>query len=323
MPRGRARLSDIEFFERTLGFSVEHGTMLKEIHPECVDKYQDHSLFKLLCINYWIGFFLPITHKNLREKKGLKIAYVDPMAGSGVTISSREGDCFCGSSPSALLSAKRNPFDIIITNDIDKQKVDVLQERLESIVDSDPTALLHYNDDIINVSYEIAEQIGKKTISYVVIDPEALRGLKWKAIKPLLCCSGDAMITFFSLELWRLKQAATSDVKTPQTASQFERINELMGNCGWEHTKNQEDLISLFAQRIIDECGKKGFQKIKIPRQGGDFYMLLFVGNDKTIEKAKEWKKNIERRMKSRIGNELSILLDIKAKRRTSLDQFQ
>ncbi|MBE3121147.1 MAG: hypothetical protein IMZ58_02945 [Thermoplasmata archaeon] len=122
---------DEEFFETSLDFFVENGNTLQKICPDSVDEYNDHSLLKLISLAYWVGFFSPIAHRQLKEKYGYRIAYVDTMAGSGVTATKRSGDYFCGSCPGALLSARKYPFDLVMAVEIDPKKGDALKRDLK------------------------------------------------------------------------------------------------------------------------------------------------------------------------------------------------
>lgn len=325
MAKGRERKSDIEFFRDTLDFFYDNGQALKEICPECTDEYNDHSLLKLLCINYWVGIFSPISHRQLREKFGYKVAYVDSMAGSGVTTTKRAGDYLCGSCPGAVLSAANRgfPFDLVIFNEIDSRKADVLTKRLKKISSA---KIVPFKEDILKVSNEIAKILNNQTVSYVVIDPHALQGMTWSALKPLLSCKGDAMITWFEREAWRLKCAASSSAHNPKSEGQKKKLTDLFGDEQWIETGSAEELTSLFIENVIRKCGKKVCGKVKIPRTGkeGNYYlMLLFAGDFRNAEKlVNDWKYRVETRIQSIRGADMSSLLDIKAGRATSLDQW-
>ena len=114
--------SNEDFFNEGIKFFCDNGNQLAEVCPEIVDEYNDHSLLKLIAITYWVGFFSPIAHKRLGER--YEVAYVDTMAGSGVTKTKRTGDCFCGSCTGAVLSAinKGHPFDKVIAVEIEPKK---------------------------------------------------------------------------------------------------------------------------------------------------------------------------------------------------------
>ena len=114
MSRAAPKVSDEEFFARSIEFFIENGNNLQSIHPDCTDEYNDHSLLKLIAITYWVGIFSPIAYGRLKKEWGYTVTYVDAMAGCGVT-STKRGDYFCGSSPGAIISAinKGYPFDLI------------------------------------------------------------------------------------------------------------------------------------------------------------------------------------------------------------------
>lgn len=324
MPKGQVK-SDDEFFDESIRFFLENGSKLQQICPECVDMYNDHSIMKLISITYWVGLFSPIAHRQLREKFGYTVAYVDSMAGCGVTSTKRAGDYLCGSCPSAFLSAsKKNfPFDMIIGVEIDKKKADALSKRLDTIVGS-PNVVV-YSDDILAVSSKIASSIKNKTVSYIVIDPQALQGMTWSGIQPLLNCKGDAMVTWFEAEAWRVKRAAESTENNPAAQAQKARLDELFGKGSWENVKSPEELTSIFVNRVLSECGKTTYEAIKIERSEANYYlMILFTGNFQNADKlAKEWKTNVERRIHSAHGRDISTLLDVKAKRSAILKDFQ
>lgn len=67
-------------------------------------------------MTYWARIFTPIAHRQLKERFGYDVVYVDSMAGSGVTKTRRGGDYFCGSCPGAILHAIDIgfPFDKVI-----------------------------------------------------------------------------------------------------------------------------------------------------------------------------------------------------------------
>ena len=316
--------NDDEFFEESLRFFFENGSKLQQIFPHCVDEYNDHSLLKLISIAYWIGIFSPIAHRQLREKYGYRVAYVDSMAGSGVTSTKRANDYLCGSCPGALLSAikKKFPFDRVIAVEIDPKKGDALEQRLDTIVPQPTIAV--YKKDILEVSQVIAQELQNNTVSYIVIDPQALKGMTWAGIGPLLKCKGDAMVTWFEAEAWRMKGAANSSIEHQAAEATRERLTELFGSEEWKNVQSAEELTKLFISRVLRECSKTAYAKIKIPRSDGGYYwMILFTGKFKEANKlANEWKTNIERRINSAHGRGISTLLDVKAGRTSTLKDF-
>jgi three-Cys-motif partner protein len=259
IPRGKTKKSDDEFFEESINFFYENGLRLKKICHDCTDEYNDHSLFKLISITYWVGIFSPIAHRQLRSRYGYKLVYVDSMAGSGVTSTKRAKDYLCGSCPGAILSAKRTgyPFDKIFAVEIHRDRAKALAQRLISI--SPESDIRIFNEDIFQVSNRIASELNKKTISYIVIDPEGFEGMTWNNISPLLKCKGDAMITWFEAEAWRLKTAALSPNKHPGAEAIGNRLTELFGNDNWKYAKSAPDLTDLFINRVLDECNKSEF----------------------------------------------------------------
>ena len=67
--------SDEEFFKESLDFWFEYGKELCKICPDCTNEYNEHSLFKLIGFTYWVGYFLPIIHRNFRIKYHYRICY--------------------------------------------------------------------------------------------------------------------------------------------------------------------------------------------------------------------------------------------------------
>ena len=63
--------TDDEFFDERLKLVIWNlRKFLKQIGSNITDEYNDHSILKLICINYWLGFFLPICEKQLRRPHG-------------------------------------------------------------------------------------------------------------------------------------------------------------------------------------------------------------------------------------------------------------
>jgi len=323
MPQGKARKSNNEFFSRTITFCIDNGKDLKKICPECTDQYNDHSLLKLLCINYWVAFFARIVHKQLKAKYGYKVAFVDAMAGSGVTTTKRAGDFLCGSSPGAVKSADdiNCPFDLVIVNELNKEKSDALEKRLRKISSAEIVVL---NENIQDVSERISRLIDSKTVSFIVIDPQALQGMTWSALKPLLSCKGDVMITWFEREAWRVLKAAESKDIRGKAAGQARRLTELFGDERWRDANSAKELTELFITKVFSDCGKSVCEKVRIPRPSSNYYyLMLFTDGFKNAEKlAKEWKRRVQERIDSVSGADISSLLDIKDGRIKPLDDF-
>lgn|GEM_PF-2061266 len=321
MARGGRKKSHGEFWEESLDFFVENGRLLREIRPECTDEYNVRSILKLLCIKYWAGIFSPIVHGQLR-KLGYRIAYVDSMAGSGVTTT-KKSDPLSGSCPSVMLSAAKHncPFDLVIANEINPQKADVLEERIRQKVQTSEELrvfkknILDASNDIINIIHE------RRTISYMVIDPEGFKGMNWSALKPLLSCKGDAMITWFEHEALRLRGAALSQKEFPQAKADRQKLDDLFGPETWINATTGPELTAIFINRVLRECGKAAFEKVHIRGPDGKYIvMILFVGNfDNCHKLVKDWRINIENRINSDHGSDISSLLDVKAGRLATL----
>jgi len=323
LTKGKPHKSDEEFYDERIRFFLENGSIFQKICPTCVDEYNDHSLLKLISIMYWIGIFSPIVHRQLRDNFDYRIAYVDSMAGSGVTMAKRANDYFCGSCPGALLSAiKHNcPFDLMIAVEIKPEKADALKQRINTITPQ-PNITVH-TKDILEISQDIAQELQKRTISYIVIDPQALKGMTWAGIGPLLKCKGDAMVTWFEAEAWRLRRAASSPKEHQAAEASKERLTELLGE-EWKNVQSAEGLTDLFIKRVIHECGKTAYAQVKIPRlDGGYYWMILFTGMPKNPQKlVDEWKTNVDRRINSVYGRGIPSLLDVKAGRISTLKNW-
>ena len=152
------------------------------------------------------------------------------MAGCGVTSTKREYDCFCGSVPGFILSAQKIgkvSFDLLLGLK-ESEKAISLESRLKSI--TAPEKIKVFSEDINLVSPIIARNLQNKTVSYIVIDPQALQGMTWAALNPLLSCKGDAMVTWFEHEAWRLKTAAVSETCHAATKAEIARMTELFGD---------------------------------------------------------------------------------------------
>ncbi|MEE8168627.1 MAG: hypothetical protein V3T58_07130 [Candidatus Hydrothermarchaeales archaeon] len=286
-----------------------------------VDEYNDHSLLKLIAITYWIGIFSPISHKQLKQKYGYDVVYVDTMAGSGITKTQREGDYLCGSFPSASLRAADLgcPFDRLIGVEIKSEKATIVKERLKSLNFDKEVKI--FDKDILEVSGDVVNYIGSLSVSYIVIDPQAFKGMTWAAIGPLLKCKGDAMVTWFEQEAWRMKEAALSNARSAQ--GNADRLDELLGT-NWRTANKPEDLTHLFTQRILNETQKVATESILIEDILGKHYkMILFVGKSKRAKHlAMEWKKYMDKYLGSDKGRNISRLLDIKARRQSDLKDY-
>ncbi len=322
MAKSGTRKTHEQFFEEAIAFLSAEGKKLATLFPRVVDEYNDHSSLKLIAILYWVGIFGPIAHRQLRERYGYRVVYVDTMAGSGVTRTKRRGDLLCGSCTGAVLAAKQAgfPFDEVIGVEVDALKAEALRRRLESLdMGRRPTVL---SGDIAQVSSRIAGQLPGNTISYVVVDPEGLEGLTWAGISPLLRCKGDAMVTWFENDLWRVKKAAETEADHKAAAADASRITELLGTEAWRDATEPSQLTNRFAQRVLAGCGKKTWSRVDIPKGGGTRYaMLLFAGNFPSAQKlATEWMERLSNRIRSLPTRDLSALLDVKGGRQGKLE---
>ncbi|UCG70505.1 MAG: hypothetical protein JSV09_05680 [Thermoplasmata archaeon] len=293
-----------------------------KVHPDVTDEYNDHSLLKLISIAYWVGIFTPIAHRQLKDKYGYDIVYVDTMAGSGVTRTKRAGDYLCGSCPAASSAAlgKGFPFDKIIGVEIDPIKAKSLRSRLKLLSPNQVISI--YEKDILDVSHLIVNKIKTNSISYIVIDPQGLKGMTWEAIGPLLECKGDAMVTWDEDAVWRVKEAALSDSKSSRGCVQ--RLTELLGSEQWETAEIPSDLTAHFINRVLTETDKSVFKSVEIVDNSGAHYkMILFVGDCPNADHiAEEWRKHMKKRLGSDKGRNIAKLLDKKAKRIVDLRNF-
>jgi three-Cys-motif partner protein len=318
----RPKKTDEEFFQEYLQFYLRHGLELRKIDPDITDLYNTHSFFKLVCIHYWVGLFCPICHNQLKKRWGHKVVYIDTMAGSGVTSTASGDEYFCGSCTGAVLRSTsiNYPFDSVIAVEIDNKKALTLERRLHSIIKPESVAI--YNSDIMEVSPEIVRSLtGLRHRSYIVIDPHGFEGMKWRTIYPLLSCKGDAMITWFEHDAWRIKNAAISERNHPAARGQGEMLTELIGP-EWVDAKEPSDLTNIFISRVQATCRDKNVvAKVEIPHKtGSPYWMLLFTGGYKTAPKlAREWEENVTKRIQSHHGAELPKLIDVEMGRQKTL----
>lgn len=131
-------------------------------------------------------FFIPIVQRQLKYKFDYKVAYVDTMAGSGITRTKRAGDFFCGSCTGAVLAAidKNYPFDKIIAVEKNQNKAKALKARLKKI--NPQLSVDVYDKSLSKVKSIIASELKQDCISCIVIDSEGFQGLTWESINPLL-----------------------------------------------------------------------------------------------------------------------------------------
>ena len=319
---GKSSKTDEQFFEESLSLFIDEGKRLQKIMPEVVDEYNDHSLLKLIAITYWVGIFVPIAHKQLKERFGYQVVYVDTMAGSGVTKTKRASDFFCGSFPGAINAANKRAFsfDKVIGVEIDRLKSEALDKRIKAITPA-PIITIH-SDDIRNVSKIIAKELESKAVSYIVIDPQGFQGMSWNVLEPLLKCKGDAMITWFEDDLWRVRGAALSAGKSAE--GDAELLTELLGKPDWRDATSAGALTEIFIDRVLKATKKCAVRSIEIIDQKGSHYkMILFVGRCRNaVYLVDQWKSHMDRRLGSNRGLYISHLLDRKAGRAIDLTDF-
>jgi len=313
--------TDDDFFNEVLSNNLALALELREIDPECTDNYNDRSILKLICIEYWVRMFARICDKQLRKRYGYDMVYVDTMAGSGLTSTKRAGDYFAGSCPSAIKSAKDIgcPFDTVIAVEIDKNKAATLGRRLNNANLAGNTMIVDY--DISDVANGISNHLQKNnTVSFIVIDPQALQGMTWATLKPLLSCKGDAMVTWFENEAWRLRTATVTKNHHKAMNSNIERLDELFGE-SWRDAESASELTDIFISRVLTECvNKTAYSKVKISHTNGYHWMILFAGNFQNAHKlVEEWRSNVSKRFESAHGKDISSLLDVKSGRQRSL----
>lgn len=319
---GKTKKTDEEFYHENLQYYIENGKTLSKIDPENVNDYGNHSVLKLICMHYWIEFFCSICHKKLREPWGYRLAYIDTMAGTGVTSNKNGMNYFCGSCTGAIIRSNmlNKPFDLIIAIESDKKYAATLQKRVSSIFPVDSVKIFPVPfQEVSNEIFQLISPQKQKIVSYIVIDPEGFEGLTWQAIFPLLSCKGDAMITWFEDGAWRIKQAAIHDHKSAE--GQAKKMQELLGP-DWKNANNPSELTDLFIRRIQNIPGKEAVGKVKISQNNGTpYYMLLFskFQNDSLVKK---WENEVKRRLSSVDKNDLSVLLDIESGRQKTLFGF-
>lgn len=253
---------------------------------------------------------------------GYQVAYVDTMAGSGVTRTRRKGDCFCGSCTGAILKAidKGYPFDKVIAVEIDPGKAMCLDSRLKKISPNLPISI--YSQNILEISSKIADELRHNCISYVVIDPEGFKGMSWQSLAPLLNCKGDAIITWFENEIWRMKSVAHSNGQNAE--GNAKRLTDIIGSEDWKSAREPSDITNAFIRRVLQETGKTCAEFIDIEdAQRKHYKLILFTGRFRMAAKlAREWKENMERRLGSDRGLNIAKLLDVHCGRIMDLSRF-
>jgi len=312
------RKTDDEFFKESLTFWIERGHDLNEISPECTNEYHDHSLLKLIGFVYWVNFYNRIIHTKLRVPRGYKLFFIDAMAGCGITTSKRTGDHFCGSCPGVLLSSLKTgyPFDKVIAVEMDEEKANVLERRL-NLIDM-PTEIQVFPCDINDCVDEIVHQTGGRIKSFIILDPEG-PDICWDTFVKLLNIKGDLIFTWFEHEVARMIGAATTDNSSQETKDKFAtKLNNIFGGDYW---KTHPNFTDEFVARIMASTNKSYAVHVVIPRKGGDFKLILFTSSN-VQKQADEWQANVSKRIESSHGQEISALLDAKSGRTATLDAW-
>lgn len=140
-------------------------------------QYGSHTILKLAYLHYYIGIFLPIALKHSSN-----VVFVDTFGGSGLVRIKDSNYAVLGS---ALLTAKpvtSNKFHIgvnkynfnkIITMDIDKDRVELLNHRFKALGIKNAEALYGDSNDIIG-TLESKYGINNNSMVLMFIDPEGM-----------------------------------------------------------------------------------------------------------------------------------------------------
>ena len=311
-----------EFVTSRIRFFHQNGQNLRDIYPEIVDEYDVHSILKVIAISYYIEMGLPIVYKHFKEKYHAKITYVETMAGSGVIKASSVGDCFCGSCTGAVLSAisKGYPIERVIAVDINPKKCKALEARLKYI---DPNLdKFIIPGDINSVSNQIASLIKKKTMSFIVIDPEGFEGLSWRAINPLLESRSDIMLTWFEGGLDRMRASALTDHNGAESTA--DRLTELLGSEDWKNARNGLELTDIFINRVKKETDRNVVEYIGIEDEVRKHYKLILLLREfpQSRKLASEWKKYMDKWLQSGVARKVKWELEKAAGKQEELDKW-
>ncbi len=315
---GPAPKSNQDFWDEALEFFLSWGDRLRPVGSTS-DVYNDHSVIKLIAMTYWVGIFVPIVRKNLVERYGYKMVYIDTMGGSGVTTTRRMNDCFLGSCPAAMIAAEQrgNPFDGVIAVEVDGPRARALEERIRSVRSSTETRI--FNEPLSAVASQIHDWFAERATSFAFIDPEGFQGMTWEGIFPVLSLKGDAMVTWFEADAHRLRGAALAG--GPSAAADAARMDDLFGNDQWRSAKLAPQLTALFCERVASEAGKLEAREFEVEdRERGRYKLLLFAGSGCPAHLPDEWVKQMSRRLPP--GIDIATLVDRKKGRATGLDQF-
>src|SRR6267378_4061400 len=307
MGKTPAPKSDSDFWKEALEFFLTWGDKLRPAGSS-TDKYNDHSVIKLLAMTYWVGIFVPIVRTKLVEPYGYSMVYLDTMAGSGVTETARKGDFFVGSCTAAWIAAERmrHPFDAIIAVEPNAKRAQSLRARLQVLL---PTARVRvFEQELEDVSAIIHGWFEKKATSFAFIDPEGFDGMTWAGLEPILGLKGDAMVTWFEKGAFRLKEAALSQANNA-SANRL-RLDDLFGQGVWRGATSAQELTDLFCRRVEGSCKKLPAQQFTVEVRDGEHYkVILFAGEGCPEDLPARWLSQMKRRV--RPGMDIATLIDL------------
>jgi three-Cys-motif partner protein len=294
------------------------GERLRNIEG-AVDLYNDHSVIKLIALTYWVGIFVPIVKRKLVDQFGYSMVYIDTMGGSGVTETRRKGDCFAGSCPAAMIAANKrgHPFDGVIAVEIESAKAAALERRLLHV--RSETRVLVLNKPLQDVSLTIQNWFEKKHTSLSFIDPQALQGMDWEGIAPILSLKGDTLVTWFEQDAFRVRAAALTPSKSSEADAR--RMDNLFGDRAWRDASTPERLTDVFCRRVEKESAKLRVKQFVVSdRERGRYKLLLFAGQDCPPNLPDKWLAQMQRRFPE--GVDIATLVDKKKGRAKALEDF-
>ena len=143
-------------------------------------EYRLFTALKLISIHFYSSVFAPIAHHH-----GDGAVYVDLFAGTGLVRTKNSRREYLSGSPICATSLDRGAFDYIVCVESEKNRCDVLAERLRSKIQQDKFDVVHgnCNEKIGEVIENILTRY-KNPIVLVFADPEALQ-LKFKTLQRL------------------------------------------------------------------------------------------------------------------------------------------
>lgn len=133
------------------------------------NEYGAHTLLKLAYLNYYIGIFSRIA--SARKAKGgfSKILFIDAFGGSGLVKIKDTKHYVLGSS---ILAALNGKFDKIISFEINEEKANLLEKRLNYISPGKTEVIL---GDVNKKIEEVVDKyVTSKTIVLFFVDPEGM-----------------------------------------------------------------------------------------------------------------------------------------------------